>query len=73
MNANAKAWADPTNVRDPALGINASPEGFGSPFKGGANVLMGDGSVRFVSEEIDRKVLAALATPSAGDDAGSDW
>ena len=29
-----KPWGDPTNWRDPALGINRSPEGFGGPLSG---------------------------------------
>lgn len=65
---NYKAWGDPTNVRDPVLGINATPDGFGGPWKGGANVLMGDGSVRLLSETIDPAALKALATPAAGDE-----
>ncbi|HEX6986670.1 MAG TPA: hypothetical protein VF170_14915, partial [Planctomycetaceae bacterium] len=62
-----KAWGDPTNVRDPALGINATPDGFGGPWKGGANLLLADGTVRLVSEEIDPAVLKALATPAGGE------
>ncbi len=52
------------NFRDPALGINQNRRGFGSPFTGGANFLLGDGSARFLSDKIDPKVLKALSTPN---------
>lgn len=35
--------------------------GFGSSHTGGANITFGDGSVRFISQTIDRNVLQALA------------
>ncbi|QDV15512.1 hypothetical protein Pan153_01260 [Gimesia panareensis] len=64
------AWGDPLNFRDPASGINKHPHGFGTPGKlrGGANMLFLDGSVRFISEDIDPKILKALATPNGGED-----
>ncbi|MFO0957349.1 MAG: DUF1559 domain-containing protein [Isosphaeraceae bacterium] len=67
-----RAWGDPINWRDPALGINRSPDGFGSPFPGGANMLMADGSVRFLKDTIDPKVLRALATPDGGETPSPD-
>jgi hypothetical protein len=38
------------------------PDGIGSPFRGGMNVLLMDGSVRFISENIDAGILEALMT-----------
>ena len=70
IKANIKPWGDPRNFRDPGLGINRSARGFGSPFVGGANFLMGDGSVRFLSEDIDPAVLKALSTPNGGEPVG---
>ncbi|QDT40081.1 hypothetical protein Pan241w_01340 [Gimesia alba] len=70
IKSNIKAWGDPTNFRDPARGINQSPHGFGGPFKGGANMLMIDGSVRFISEDIDPTILKALSTPNGGEAVG---
>jgi hypothetical protein len=58
-----KPWGDPTNWRDPAIGIGR-PDGFGGPPASyGAHFLMSDGSVRFRGRDNDRKVLEALSTP----------
>jgi hypothetical protein len=65
---NFKPWGHPANVRDPASGIGASPDGFaGPPTWGGAMFVMADGSVRFVSDKTDPRVLQQLATPAGGD------
>lgn len=69
INGNFPAWGQPFNVRDTSLGISNSPNGFGSPFNGGMHFLMADGSVRFISQEIDPATLRALTTPNAGDKA----
>ncbi len=70
VNSRFDPWGKPGNCRDPRLGINKSLSGFGSPFKGGSQFLMADGSVRFISETIDPKVLNALATPDGGETVG---
>ena len=62
-----KPWGDPLNWRDPALGVNRSPDGFGSPFVGGANFLFVDGSVQFIKNTIALRVLEALGTPKGGE------
>jgi prepilin-type processing-associated H-X9-DG protein len=71
VTAGFKAWGDPTNWRDPGLGLNQNPGGFGSPSPGGVNFLMVDGSVRFLKNTIDHRVLKALSTP-AGDESVGD-
>jgi hypothetical protein len=65
-----RAWGDPANVRDPGLGINRSADGFGSASPGGCHFLLMDGSVRFVSENIDPGVLKAISTPDGGENVG---
>lgn len=70
VSTGFKLWGDPTNVRDPGLGIGNTPEQFGGPFQGGAHFLLADGSVRFIRENIDRNVLKALATPAGGEQVG---
>lgn len=65
-------WGQPLNTRDPLLGLNRSPVGFGSPFRnsqhgrftGGCHFLMGDGYTRWVNNDIDPLVLQALARPN---------
>lgn len=43
------------------------PDGMGGPYPGGCNVLMADGSVRFISELTDAAVLRAIATMAGGE------
>ena len=43
------------------------PDGIGGPFRGGCHVLMCDGSVRFVSENIDSTVMENLSTIQGGE------
>ena len=63
-----KPWGHPANVRDPALGINRSPQGFGGPPGwNGAMFLMCDGSVKFLRDDTDLSVMKALATPAGGE------
>ncbi|WP_422924828.1 DUF1559 domain-containing protein [Singulisphaera sp. PoT] len=62
-----KPWGDPMNRRDPGLGINQSPEGFGSPQKTGALFLLSDGSVRFIRTGVKPSHLKALSTPASGE------
>ena len=72
VSARFKAWGNPTNWRDPSLGVNKDPSGFGGPYPGGANFAMVDGSVRFIKNTVDPKVLKALATPAGGEKVSSD-
>jgi len=67
VNANFRPWGDPLNIRDPQLGLNKSPHGFGGPFEGGVHILYADGHVDFVSENIDPQVFEASGTPAGGE------
>lgn len=64
--------ADP-NWRDPALGLNKTLDGFGSPRGGLVTFAMADGSARTLNPNISPQVLKALSTPDAGNDPGSDF
>ncbi len=46
------------------------PDGIGSPHVGGFQVLFGDGSVRFVSKEINPTTLEGMVTIHGGEDLG---
>jgi prepilin-type N-terminal cleavage/methylation domain-containing protein/prepilin-type processing-associated H-X9-DG protein len=41
--------------------------GFRSQHPGGVNIVMADGSVQFISNNIDRRVFAAMSTPAKGE------
>lgn len=58
-----KPWGDPTNLRDPGLGVHTMPGGFGNPTESGANFLFMDGSVRFFRDTTSREVLRRLSKP----------
>ncbi len=73
VSENFKAWGDPENLRDLGAGVNNGMNGLGSPFTGGANVLMGDGSVRFISENIDNSLLKSLMTPDGGEEIDTNY
>ena len=64
---NYKPWGSPIHARDPNLGINRSPNGFGSPFPDGANFCFADGSVRFLRDSTPMPLFRALATPDVGE------
>jgi len=63
-----KPWGDPENWRDPAMGLNAGPDSFGSrQSQDGVYFLLGDGSVKFISQDIDPEVLKAISTRDGGE------
>ena len=66
------AWGDPENRRDPANGLGTAPNQFGGPAsgRGGVNMLLADGSVRFISENINPQTLKALASPDGNEQVG---
>lgn len=66
------AWGDPENRRDPAKGFGNAANQFGpaAPGIGGVQMCLADGSVRFISEDVDLPILKALATPGGGETVG---
>ena len=68
------AWGDPTNLRTSAGPLN-SPTGFGGNGPDGEVIVVtADGRARFISENIDPAVFAALGTPDGGETVGpGDW
>lgn len=72
VSAGFQPWGSPDNTRDPALGFGKTPTQMGSYHYGICHVLLGDGSVRAISLQINPATLQALATP-AGRDAASDF
>jgi hypothetical protein len=65
---NLSAWGSPLNARDPRLGINKSPYGFGSNRTEGIIFVLVDGSTKFINKDINPKILKAYATPNENDD-----
>lgn len=65
VNQDFVPWGQPHNSRDPRRGIN-KPGGFGGPPSSRrALVIMLDGSIRTLHENIDSRVLESLAMPAA--------
>ncbi|WP_417383052.1 DUF1559 domain-containing protein [Gimesia sp.] len=58
---NFKPWGDPTNTAEPAEIIGPGKK---SSFTGGNHLLFADGSVRFVTDQINPELLKALSTPA---------
>ncbi|MCA9044568.1 MAG: DUF1559 domain-containing protein, partial [Planctomycetaceae bacterium] len=62
VTTGLKSWGNPTNLRDPAAGLGATPNQFGltrGPGGEGAQFLFVDGSVQFIDQNIDPEVLKA--------------
>ena len=69
--ANLEPWGQPGHLRDPSIGLNQSPHGFGGPWTGGGTQFtLADGSVRYITNEIDPEILRRLAHPDDGEDPG---
>ncbi|APW61311.1 DUF1559 domain-containing protein [Paludisphaera borealis] len=65
-------WISGHNLFDQSAPINARPkyefgEELTSQHPGGVNVLLGDGSVRFLKQTMDPRALAALCTRNGGE------
>jgi prepilin-type N-terminal cleavage/methylation domain-containing protein len=63
-------WINGRNVFDQAFAINKAPRfenDLHSDHPGGVQILLGDGSVRFLKESIELRALAALCTRAGGE------
>jgi hypothetical protein len=58
------AWGFPAHWRDPRLEINRTPRGFGGWSGEGAEFVFADASTKFISKDIDPRVLEAIASPA---------
>jgi hypothetical protein len=70
---NFKPWGHPANWRDPALGLNKTPDGFGSAGRQTVQFVMADASVRSISDTVSPTVLKALSTPDGGEKIPDDY
>ncbi len=64
------AWGNPVNWRDPTRKLN-SAGAFGSLHAGVVQFVLADGSVRAISENIDPRVMRAIASPAGGEPVGA--
>ena len=67
-------WINGKNVFDQAFAVNSAPSfenDIRSEHPGGANGLFVDGSVRFLSETMELRVLGAICTRAGGEPLGS--
>jgi hypothetical protein len=62
---NLRAWGHPAGWRDARLGLNRSPDGFGSPQRSVVAFLMADGSVKLLNDEISPAVSKHWPRPTA--------
>ncbi len=78
MNEAFGSTGVPINLRSPGPNVNSGAEleayiaSFGSQHPGGANFLMGDGSVRFIKQTVAPAVYAGLGTRGGGEVTSAD-
>ncbi len=60
-------WGDPENWRMIGRGINKDANGFGNATRTGATFLLADGSVKFLNNKTDPKLLRKLSTRDGGE------
>jgi prepilin-type processing-associated H-X9-DG protein len=66
-------WMEPRDLHVVQMARTINPkagQGISSPHTGGAQVLMADGTVRFISEQLTAETIRALLTAHAGETIG---
>ena len=61
-------WGHPLGWRGCEFTPNEDDRGFGSGHQGGCHVIMADGAVKFITDNIDRKLWSDLFTPQGGEE-----
>lgn len=66
----AAGWVQPQDLETPTLPLTINPArgtGISSEHQGGAHLLLADGSVRFLKDDVAASVLSALLTVAGGE------
>jgi prepilin-type processing-associated H-X9-DG protein len=72
--ADPVIWTKPDDVTLPPKPVpGALKKKFGGQFPGGFNVVMWDGSVRFIRDSVSERTLSLLVNPNDGEVLPSDW
>ncbi len=72
--ADAVVWTKPDDIMLPGRDVPKDlKKKFGGHFPGGFNVLLWDGSVRFVKDTVSDRTLGAALSPNGGEVLGGDW
>lgn len=66
-------WMKPQDLDASTVTRVGDPNGIWSPHTGGANVVLTDGSVRYLAATVDPAVLKALLTRNGGENDGSEF
>ena len=66
-------WMKPQDLDASTATKVGDPNGIWSPHTGGANVVLTDGSVRYISATIDPAILKALLTRNGGENLGGEF
>ena len=64
VSAGFKPWGDASNVRDPGKGLGKDADKFLGPHADRTIFLLGDGSIREMSNNVAPEILKHLATPA---------
>jgi prepilin-type processing-associated H-X9-DG protein len=68
-NSQLDQWTHCSNISSTSLGVYSNADSF---HPGGVNTLMGDGSVRFVKDAVNKQTWWALGTRANGEVISAD-